>query len=84
LALGDLLVEIGEEDTLKEAVKWYEQASSAGMPEAFYGLAHLYELGAGVYPDREKAVHLNRRAAESGHAEALAAVARLTGAQSAA
>jgi hypothetical protein len=84
LALGDLLVEIGDEDALKEAVKWYEEASSAGLPHAFFGLAQLYETGKGVYPDRARAIQLNRRAAESGHAGAEAALARLTGVQSAA
>jgi TPR repeat protein len=84
LALGDLLVEIGDENTLKEAVKWYEEAAAVGIPEALFGLAHLYETGKGVYPDRERAVQLNRRAAESGHAGAEAALARLAGVQSAA
>jgi TPR repeat protein len=79
LALGDLLVEIGDQESLKEAVKWYEAASAAGIPEAFFGLAHLYETGKGVYPDRERAVQLNRRAAEAGHEGAEAALARLAG-----
>ena len=84
LALGDLLVEIGDNDALKEAFKWYEQASIANVPGAFHGLAHLYETGAGVYPDREKAILFNRRAAEAGHANARAALDRLIGTQSAA
>jgi len=74
-----LLVEIGDNEALKEAFKWYEQASAAGLPEAFYGLAHLYEDGAGIYRDREKAILLNRRAAEAGHDGAIAALHRLTG-----
>ena len=81
LALGDLLVEIGDDDALKEALRWYEQASAAGIPGALYGLAHLYETGAGVGYDREKALILNRRAADAGHAGAKAALDRLTGVQ---
>ena len=84
LALADLLVEVGDESALKEAVKWYEEASAAGIPEAFFGLAHLYETGKGVYPDRERAIQLNRRAGESGHVGAEEALNRLTGVQSAA
>jgi TPR repeat protein len=84
LALGDLLVEIGSSEALIEAFKWYEEASKAGMPEAFFALAHLYETGKGVYPDRAKAVQLNQRAAESGHAGAQAALDRLAGVPSAA
>jgi len=81
LALGDLLAEIGDPEALKEAVKWYEEATAAGIPEAFYGLAGLYETGAGVYPDRKKAIELNRRAAEAGHVGAIEALNRLTGVQ---
>jgi TPR repeat protein len=80
LALGDLLVEIGTSEALKEAIKWYEEASSAGLPGAFHGLANLYETGAGVYPNPEKAILLNRRAAEGGHTGAIAALERLIGA----
>lgn len=77
LALGDLLVEIGDSEALKEAIKWYEEASSVGLPGALHGLANLYETGAGVYPNPEKAILLNRRAAEGGHAGAIAALQRL-------
>jgi TPR repeat protein len=84
LALADLLVEIGDSEALKEAIRWYEEASAAGLPGAFHGLARLYEDGTGVYPNREKAIFLNRRAAEAGHQGASDALRRLTGVQSAA
>jgi TPR repeat protein len=77
LALGDLLVEIGDDESLRSAAQWYEQASAAGVPQASYGLARLYEAGRGVYADREKAIQLNGKAAEAGYAEAGLALKRL-------
>jgi hypothetical protein len=84
LALGDLLSEIGDNESLKDAVKWYEQASAAGVPGAHHGLARLYEAGQGVEADMDKAIAFNRKAAEAGHAEAKQALIRLTGVDTAA
>jgi TPR repeat protein len=84
LALGDLLSEIADNESLKEAVKWYEQASAAGVPRAHRGLARLYETGQGVEADIDKAIAFNRKAAEAGHFEAKQALDRLTGADTAA
>jgi TPR repeat protein len=84
LALGDLSAEIGDNESLKDAVKWYEQASAAGVPGAHHGLARLYETGLGVEADIDKAIAFNRKAAEAGHIEARQALNRLTGADTAA
>jgi TPR repeat protein len=84
LALADLLTEAGDDASLKEAVRWYEQASNAGMPGAMYGLATLYEAGKGVPESKERAIQLNTRAADAGHAAARQALARLIGTQPAA
>jgi TPR repeat protein len=84
LALGDLLVEIGDDSSVLEAVRWYEQAAAAGAPGAFFGLAELHESGRGVPIDRAKAIFFHRKAAEAGHEGALRALAHLTEPQPAA
>jgi hypothetical protein len=82
LALGDLLVELGDDASLRAAAGWYERAAAAGVPGAAFGLAGLYEAGMGVEVDREKAIALNTLAAEAGYAEARLALDRLGSAAS--
>jgi TPR repeat protein len=77
LALGDLLVEMGDDLSLIEAARWYEYGTMAGVPGSFFGLARLYEQGKGVHADSAKATLYYRKAAESGHEGARQALARL-------
>jgi hypothetical protein len=81
LTLGDLSFEIGGAKGLRAAAGWYERAAAQGVPGAAFALARLYETGAGVEADREKAIVLNAQAAQAGHAEAKLALARLDGSQ---
>jgi TPR repeat protein len=77
-ALGSLLVELADEESLRQAARWYELAAAAGIPEAAFELASLYETGTGVQADLDKAIHFNTNAAQAGHTQARLALNRLS------
>jgi len=59
----------GVEPNVKEAVRWYRDAASKGLPEAQNSLGFLYSLGLGVERDAEMAaMWLHRAAAQSNNA----------------
>jgi TPR repeat protein len=53
-----------------EAYKWYSKAASNSHTEAVYSLGSLYERGAGVYQDHQRATQLYKqvRTQKGGHA----------------
>ncbi len=63
-------------DFKEEAVAYYARAAEQGYAEAEYGLGVMYAAGAGVGKDEGQAFALFSRAADKGHAAAIAAVAQ--------
>ncbi len=54
-------------------------AAEQGHPQAQYTVGYMYYEGQGVARDEERAVAWRRRAAEGGHADAVAALGELAG-----
>lgn len=55
---------------LMEAEKWYRKAANQGYAEGQFNLGNLYENGAGLPQNDNKAVEWYEKAAKQGHAEA--------------
>lgn len=63
---------IGDEvdQSVNEALKWYESAAASGHVEAAYNLGSIYEYGLGVTANPTNAITWYRKAGERGHAAA--------------
>jgi TPR repeat protein len=64
--LAEILVKPGEFQDLPEAARYLEAAATKGLPGAQNTLGVLFETGAGVEKDEQRAVQLFRAAAEQG------------------
>ena len=60
----------GVDPDVKEAVRWYRDAASKGLPEAQNSLGFLYSLGLGVERDADMAAMWLHRAAAQGNSAA--------------
>lgn len=72
-----ILLEATEPPALREAWQWLRRASIAGLADAQFAFAALYEHGELVPRSEATAREWYRRAAEQGHVEAQYALARL-------
>lgn len=72
-----ILLEATEPPALREAWQWLRRASIAGLADAQFAFAALYEHGEVVPRSEATAREWYRRAAEQGHVEAQYALARL-------
>lgn len=65
LWMGDYYANVEHLDGLL-ALKWYGRAAAQNEPQAYYGIAQLYELGRGIPIDYRQAFNWYQKAADQG------------------
>jgi localization factor PodJL len=69
--------QLGENERLSMAARWFRRAAEGGHAASQYRLGTLYEMGQGAPKDLAEAEHWYRQAAEAGHVKAMHNIAVL-------
>jgi TPR repeat protein len=70
-SLAQLLARSEKSDERQQALRWFEKAAEAGLPEAKANLGTMYAVGFLVQKDEARALGLTKQAAEGGLTSAM-------------